>query len=119
MTSPIPLAGRIARGWLESRRASRLPEPPVDPVLIDECVAIDQQAPSGGNQQDRGFVVVTNPGTKAALANLYRWARDETSPTLADGETVAYLAALPAAGRGSRDDLIAIIHSESLVPDHT
>src|ERR671912_131493 len=68
---------------------------PVDPVLIEQCLAIAQQAPSGGNQQDWGFVVVTDPGTRAALANLYRRARDETSPTLAGGETAAYLTSLP------------------------
>jgi len=43
---------------------------PVDPVLIEQCLAIAQQVPSGGNQRDWGFVVVTDPGTKAALADL-------------------------------------------------
>ena len=32
---------------------------PVDPVLIEQCLAIAQEAPSGGNQQSWSFVVVT------------------------------------------------------------
>ncbi len=72
---------------------------PVDPDLIAACLAVTQQAPSGGNQQDWGFVVITEPATKAALAGLYRRARDETSPKLTDEETAAFLAALPAAER--------------------
>jgi nitroreductase len=80
---------------------------PVDPVLLEQCLAIAQQAPSGGNQQDWGFVVVTDPGTKAALADLYRRARDETSPKLADGETAAHLAALPASERAGFERMMA------------
>jgi nitroreductase len=79
---------------------------PVDPVLIEQCLVIVQQAPSGGNQQDWG-VVVTDPGTAAALADLYRRARDETSPKLADTETVAFLATLPTAERADFESMLA------------
>lgn len=45
---------------------------PVDPTLIEECVAIAQQAPNGGNLQSWGFVVVTDADRRAALAGIYR-----------------------------------------------
>lgn len=49
---------------------------PVDPELIRECLALAQQAPSGGNRQKATFVVVTDPGRRAALAAIYRRAWD-------------------------------------------
>jgi nitroreductase len=34
---------------------------PVDPTLIEQCLDLAQQAPSGGNQQGWSFVIVTDP----------------------------------------------------------
>lgn len=68
---------------------------PVARADIEACLAIAQQAPSGGNQQDWGFVVVTDPAKKLALADLYRRARSESSPKAGEGETAAFLATLP------------------------
>ncbi len=50
---------------------------PVDRELIEECLALAQQAPSGGNRQGAVFVVVTEPERRAALADIYRkgWER--------------------------------------------
>jgi nitroreductase len=45
---------------------------PVERAVLDECLALAQQAPTGSNQQHWGFVVVTEPATRAALADLYR-----------------------------------------------
>lgn len=45
---------------------------PVPRELVEECLALAQQAPSGGNRQSWAFVVVTDPDTRAALAGLYR-----------------------------------------------
>ena len=45
---------------------------PVSRQIIEECIAAAQQAPSGGNLQTWGFVVVTEPQKRAALADLYR-----------------------------------------------
>jgi nitroreductase len=45
---------------------------PVSRQVIEECVAVAQQAPSGGNLQTWGFIVVTEPQKRAALADLYR-----------------------------------------------
>ena len=45
---------------------------PVEPKVIEECLAAAQQAPNGGNLQTWGFVVITDRHTRAALADLYR-----------------------------------------------
>jgi nitroreductase len=40
--------------------------------LVEECLSIALQAPTGSNRQLWHFVVVTDPATKAALADVYR-----------------------------------------------
>jgi len=40
--------------------------------LIEECLDLAQQAPSGGNQQGWSFVVVTDPDKRRALGALYK-----------------------------------------------
>jgi nitroreductase len=54
---------------------------PVEREVIEECLRIATQAPSGSNRQSWHFVVVTDPDTRAALAELYRraWAPYEAS----------------------------------------
>jgi nitroreductase len=47
-------------------------ERPVARELIEECLELALQAPTGGNRQTWSFVVVTEPRHKAALADLYR-----------------------------------------------
>ena len=47
---------------------------PVPRELILECIDIAQQAPTGGNRQGWGFVVVTDEAKRARLAELYRQA---------------------------------------------
>lgn len=50
---------------------------PVERELIEECLALAQQAPSGGNRQSWAFVVVTDPEKRAAIGDVYRkgWER--------------------------------------------
>jgi nitroreductase len=45
---------------------------PVEREVIEECIAIAQQAPTASNMQNWHFVVVTDSDKKAALAELYR-----------------------------------------------
>ena len=65
----------------------------VAPELINECIEIALQAPTGGNAQSWQFMVVYDAEKRAALADLYRqaWARYKQSPgsvfDLADKET--------------------------------
>ena len=49
---------------------------PVPRELVLECVSIAQQAPTGGNSQGWGFVVVTDEGKRRTLADLYRQTAD-------------------------------------------
>ena len=46
-------------------------ERPVDPQIILDCIDIAEQAPTGGNQSSRRWIVVTDPAIKARLAELY------------------------------------------------
>lgn len=45
---------------------------PVARDLVDECLAIAQQAPTGGNRQTAVFVAVDDPERRQALGELYR-----------------------------------------------
>lgn len=47
-------------------------ERPVDRAVVDDCLTIAQQAPSGGNRQTAVFVVVDDPDQRSALGELYR-----------------------------------------------
>lgn len=45
---------------------------PVDPAVIDECLQLALQAPSGSNSQRWQFVVLTDPEVRRPIAELYR-----------------------------------------------
>jgi nitroreductase len=45
---------------------------PVEPEVLEECLALAQQAPSGGLSENWHFVVVTEAETRAQLAELWR-----------------------------------------------
>ena len=47
-------------------------ERPVDDQIILDCIDIAEQAPTGGNQSSRRWIVVRDPELKAELARLYR-----------------------------------------------
>lgn len=44
---------------------------PVDLQIVDDCIDVAEQAPTGGNQGSRRWLVVQDPATKARLAELY------------------------------------------------
>ena len=50
---------------------------PVPRDLVLECVGVAQQAPTGGNSQGWGFVIVTDEAKRAKLAELYRRTGDD------------------------------------------
>lgn len=59
---------------LTTTRAVRLRldlERPVDNQILYDCIDIAEQAPSGGNQGSRRWVVVRDPAIKQQLAELY------------------------------------------------
>jgi nitroreductase len=45
---------------------------PVEPEVIEECLRIAIQAPTGGNAQGWRWIVVTDPDLRRQLADLYR-----------------------------------------------
>lgn len=45
---------------------------PVDPAVIERCIEIAAQAPTGSNEQGWHFLVVTDAAKKKGLADLYR-----------------------------------------------
>lgn len=47
-------------------------ERPVEPQVIEECVALATQAPTGMNAENWRFLVITDPDKKVAIAELYR-----------------------------------------------
>lgn len=47
-------------------------ERPVDRALLEECLDLAQQAPTGGNQQSWSFVVVTDADLRRELGALYK-----------------------------------------------
>lgn len=47
---------------------------PVEPEIIERCIEIAIQAPTGSNRQGWHFVVVTEPAQRAAIAGYYRQA---------------------------------------------
>ena len=69
-------------------------ERPVEPEVIEECLRLAIQAPTGGNSQGWRWIVVTDAGLRMQLAELYR---DIATPYLAagldDGEVVRAAAA--------------------------
>lgn len=58
---------------------------PVERIVIEECIAIAQQAPNASNRQNWHFVVVDNPDKKAKLAELFckGWEMYVNRPTAA------------------------------------
>jgi nitroreductase len=55
---------------------------PVEPEVIEDCLRLAIQAPTGGNSQGWRWIVVTDPGLRLELAELYR---DIATPYLAAG----------------------------------
>jgi nitroreductase len=54
---------------------------PVERELLEECVALAQQAPSGSMLQLAHFVVVTDPAKRAALAGVWRKGYEAYKPS--------------------------------------
>lgn len=61
-----------------------------DDVLL-ECIRLSQQAPTGSNMQNWRWLVIRDPGTRKALAELYRAAGGEylaaAAATAGEGQT--------------------------------
>src|SRR5438093_12074969 len=58
---------------------------PVEPEVLERCIEIALQAPTGSNAQGWHFVVVTDADKRAALAGLYRRGFDLLADAYASG----------------------------------
>jgi nitroreductase len=85
---------------------------PVDPTLIEQCLELAQQAPSGGNQQGWSFVIVTDPDRRQALGRLYKRGWDAYLQIIQSRVASEAMAATP-----SRDMLRAY-RSAQYLADH-
>lgn len=84
---------------------------PVERPLIEACLDIAQQAPSGGNQQGWSFVVITEPEKRQALAALYKQSWDVYLQEIA-ARSAAQSPAMP--GRGA----LRVYRSAQHLADH-
>jgi nitroreductase len=64
---------------------------PVPRNLIEECLLLAQQAPTGSNRQQWHFVIVTDADRRAALGDVYRrgWQLYRSSPTAVTNQRFA------------------------------
>lgn len=53
---------------------------PVQAELLQECLDLAFQAPTGGNLQGWHFVIVSEAGRKKAISDLYRKSKSENDP---------------------------------------
>ena len=68
---------------------------PVEPAILQECLEIAIQAPTGGNAQGWRFVIVTDPDKKARIGELYKesfaiYARSSLEQSATSGQGEAY-----------------------------
>ena len=67
---------------MTTRAIRRFTDEPVTDDEIAICLRAAQQAPSGGNVQPQQYVVLTEPGPRAAIGALYRSAFDRYEAVL-------------------------------------
>jgi nitroreductase len=74
---------------MRTARAMRWLEPdPVPPEMVRRILEAALAAPNGGNRQNWGFIVVTDPGIKLSVQHYYAKAFEEVvSPTYASSTT--------------------------------
>jgi nitroreductase len=85
---------------------------PVERTLLEECIALAMQAPTGGNQQGWSFIVVTDAEKRRALGALYKQGWD-----VYIREVSARLAADAGTQMPSRDSL-RVYRSAQYLADH-
>lgn len=75
MSTELPFDLDVVDKLLSTTRSVRKRldlERPVETAVIDECLQLAVQAPTGSNAQTWRWVVVADPGKRAALGDLYR-----------------------------------------------
>jgi len=99
---------------------------PVERQVVEDCIAIALQAPSGSNRQAWQWVAVDAPDTKSRLADLYREVFDAYEPRSAayvEGDIrAAHRAAVTASSVHLRDHLhevpvLLVVYQEGRVEE--
>ena len=86
MAAPLEprLVNETITSLMTTRAIRRFSDEPVTDGELATCLLAAQQAPSGGNVQPQQYVVLTEPGQKAAVARWYRAAFDRYEASLPD-----------------------------------
>src|SRR4029079_4638289 len=71
---------------------------PVERRVIEECISIALQAPTGSNRQGWHFVVITDAAKRKAIADMYR----ELFQAYANSPQPEYATSDPRAGQQSK-----------------
>ena len=79
MTIDVAAADELLTTTRAVRKRLDLARPVPREVILD-CVRVAQQAPTGSNTQTWRWLVVTDPGKRRAIADLYRGAAGEYFP---------------------------------------
>lgn len=74
---------------------------PVERTVLEECLQLALQAPSGSNRQGWHFLLVTDPAKRSTIAGYYRQAFKQYLGAV-QPEALEPLRATAAAGKGSR-----------------
>lgn len=74
---------------------------PVERAVLEECLQLALQAPSGSNRQGWHFLLVTDPAKRATIAGYYRQAFKQYLGAV-QPEALEPLRATAEAGKGSR-----------------
>ena len=90
MPFPVEETDRLLSTTRSVRRRLDL-ECPVPEELILDCIDLAEQAPTGGNQPSRRWLVIRDPRVKAKLADLYReaggsWLSERASALAGSGD---------------------------------
>ena len=86
-------------------------ERPVEREIIEECLNIAIQAPSGSNAQGWHFMVVTDAEKRAKIAEYYRKAWEGYKVQSAEGETRPY-------SRTELRQVLKVVKSAQYLADH-
>ena len=71
MVFPVEDTDRLLSTTRSVRRRLNLKRPVPEEILLD-CIDLAEQAPTGGNQASRRWIVIRDPETKGRIADLYR-----------------------------------------------
>jgi nitroreductase len=87
---------------------------PVEPEILRECIELAIQAPSGSNNQNWHFILVTDPQQRQALGDLYRKGFATYCALAQSGQAVAMRrTAMP-----DREAIFKLQHSSRYLLEH-